>query len=348
MSLGDMISATLVDEYAVPVLDAEIRRQQDLPNFREEGFHPSEVGGVCPRLVVLNRIMQTKRERADVILQRIWNDGHAFHHWYQNMYFGPAGVLYGEWVCSRCKTVVEGFMPKDSCECQEDSPSDSCEMAPAMCAKKCGKHGNSLKEGRFWWRDDDKCAERGGCVWCGQNNVEAWGTWEFKEPRIWVPELGLVGKCDGLIFLDGKWYVLEIKTINTKGFQFLKGPSVKYLGQGATYHYAFKQMPEPYSLAEAVLFFYVNKNEALKSKGKQRKEKEFPVYWSQDSEDVIDGVRLMKSSIEEKSLPPMISECSQTRRNYKCDQWSKCSMIFGTGQKGWAAAEKMKAEVEVE
>jgi len=350
-----MVSATLITDYAVPVVDEEINRQRDLPNFREEGLHPSEVAGVCPRMVVLNRILKIPKFQGDNILQRIWNDGHAFHGWYQNRYFGPAGVLYGQWVCSRCKKVVEGFMPKDSCECQDDllSPDDhpvdepqNYAMVPLFCYDKCKRHGNK-KEGRSWWRDEEKVKERGGCVWCGQKNQRAWGEWLYNEPRIWIPDLGLVGKCDGLLYINGHWYVLEIKTINTKGFQFLKGPSEKYLGQGATYHYAFKQMPEPYSLAEAVLFFYINKNEAPHSNGKQRKEKEFPIYWSEDSEKVIEGIREMKSSMENHYLPPMLHTCSQTRRNRKCDRWEQCSMIMGEGKLAWTAAEKMRDALEV-
>lgn len=353
MSLADMVSATLITDYAVPVVDEEINRQRDLPNFREEGLHPSEVAGVCPRMVVLNRILKIPKFQGDNILQRIWNDGHSFHGWYQNRYFGSAGVLYGEWVCSRCKRVVEGFMPEDSCTCQTE-PDRWPGWVPDYCKEHCYDTvtetdctGLDLMSRPAECRNMVAVEKRGGCVWCGQNNQRAWGEWLYNEPRIWIPELGLVGKCDGLLYINGHWYVLEIKTINTRGFQFLKGPSEKYLGQGATYHYAFKQMPEPYSLAEAVLFFYINKNEAPHSNGKQRKEKEFPIYWSEESEKVIEGIREMKSAMENHYLPPMLHTCSQTRRNRKCDRWEQCSMIMGEGKLAWAAAEKMRDALEV-
>ncbi len=58
--------------------------------------------------------------------------GHQAHAWWQNKYLGPAGVLWGEWVCVRCSPVTEvegrpsltpvlvGLMPAQCPEC--DAP----------------------------------------------------------------------------------------------------------------------------------------------------------------------------------------------------------------------------------
>jgi hypothetical protein len=344
--LTDVVSATLVDEWVPPVIDAEIERQRGLENFRAVGLHPSQVGGVCPREAVMSAIIDpdvNPRDLPSPKLFRIFNDGHAFHHWYQNRYLGPAGVLYGEWVCSRCKRVVEGFMPKDACDCMSmanDCVADDCmALVPEMCFNKCGQEAFDYEP--FYWRDEEKVAARGGCVWCGQNNPMAWGEWTYREPRIEIPDLKLVGHVDGLIFINGVWFILEIKTINDNGFKWIKGPSEKYKGQGTCYHAAFKLKGEPYNLAEAVLFVFINKNGAPKLDGKPRKEKEFLVHWDDESERIMDDIRLIRWSLDNQELPGMIHGCSQTKRNRKCRWWEICSLT-ANGREGWEEIKGMK------
>ncbi len=54
-----------------------------------------------------------------------------------------------------------------------------------------------------------------------------------------IPELRIVGHCDGVLQLpDGRWVVLEIKTINTAGFGFLKGPKIDHERQVQLYLHA--------------------------------------------------------------------------------------------------------------
>lgn len=57
------------------------------------------------------------------------------------------------------------------------------------------------------------------------------GRWRFVEPSILIPELGIVGHCDGIIDRgDGPW-VMDIKTIDPDRFKALTEPSMSYIYQ---------------------------------------------------------------------------------------------------------------------
>lgn len=342
MSLTDLVSASLVDEYLAPVIDCEIRRQQQLKDGgdRAPGLHPSEVAGACPRLVCLWRSVRPEfhppGDEIDVWLQRIFDDGTMHHLWYQERYLGPAGVLYGTWVCSRCKREVVGFMPKDSCDCHKSVYS---QHMPEFCIRHCAVEmpGEGVKERLVL--SAERTEARGGCIACGQRNPVAWGEWKFREPKIKVDDIGLVGHSDGLVCVDDRWFVLEIKTANARSFTMMKGVSPGYKGQAHCYLYAFKQMPEPYSKVEGVLFLFVNKNEAPKIDGKRRKEREWTVWWDDEAEVTIEGIREMNRSLLEKSLPRMLPGCSQSKRNRDCQFWEVCARV-GRGVEGWQEAEE--------
>ena len=158
--LTDIIESSLMEEYLIPVIDKEIERQTKLVNFRAKGFHPSEVAGICPRYVILKRLLDNrfKQKPINTNLHRIFNDGTMAHEWYQNRYLGPAGVLWGKWICSRCKEVVEGFMPKDSCECQEHDLKNISDFCVDRCFTKDGK---LIYENGYARKDKDLVDKRG-------------------------------------------------------------------------------------------------------------------------------------------------------------------------------------------
>jgi hypothetical protein len=332
MGLEDLVNASLVDDLIATTIDNFIEKSKEKPSFRAKGLHPSEVAGVCPRKVVLARVLPEEHVPQwdiDANLQRIFNDGHALHEWYQERYLGPAGVLWGRWVCSRCKEEVEGFMPKEACSCQH-IPNY---MPAYFCEKKCWKRG---------CRDLELMGKRGGCVHCGQMNPVAWGEWKYREPRIYIEEFDLVGHCDGLVCIDDNWYVLELKTANSMAWSYRKSPAENHLAQAAAYMYAFRQMPEPYNQVKARLIVYINKNGAEKYGGKKRKEKEFVAYWDEKCDKVIEDIRLINTSLKNKTLPSMIKGCSQMRRNRDCDLWEICARV-GKGSEGFEDADNWDA-----
>ena len=79
-------------------------------------FHPSEIsGGFCPRLLEISRVAPNslkKGKRHSTGLQRIFDVGTSLHFWYQNFYFGPAGILWGKWLNIQTNEVRIGFQPE--------------------------------------------------------------------------------------------------------------------------------------------------------------------------------------------------------------------------------------------
>ena len=154
---------------------------------RSIGLHPSQLYGMCMRskMFVENLdlfegipgVNTPFEESIPASLQAKFDIGHSLHHWYQNKYLGPMGILKGGWKCPQCKSVEEGFRPAIDC-------------------KNCG--------------------------------CDKWG---FVEPFIQIPELGIVGHCDGIIdHGDGPW-VLDIKTIDPDRFKNLSEVSMSYVYQ---------------------------------------------------------------------------------------------------------------------
>lgn len=89
---------------------------------RAPGHHCSEIYKMCSREKILDLIFpDIKRVTTpDTQLQLIFDVGHALHGWFQNRYFGPAGILKGTWLCLKCDAKTPGLMPKRCPSCDAD------------------------------------------------------------------------------------------------------------------------------------------------------------------------------------------------------------------------------------
>lgn len=89
------------------------------PSLRAPGYHVSSLYYMCPRSVVLQRVLGVSGSPPSAILQAKFDIGHAMHAWYQNKYFGPMGILWGRWNCSSCGDMIRNsFMPEVPCDCE--------------------------------------------------------------------------------------------------------------------------------------------------------------------------------------------------------------------------------------
>jgi hypothetical protein len=86
-----------------------------------------------------------------------------------------------------------------------------------------------------------------------QAYLEKTGVLLEAEVSIEDKELEIVGRCDGIIQLGDKEGVLEIKSINTRGFDNLKKPKREHIGQLNVYMHCVKL---PYGV-----LLYENKND---------------------------------------------------------------------------------------
>jgi hypothetical protein len=80
-------------------------------------IHASSLFNLCTRQYVLasemNEVMQVVR----VNDRSIYDIGIAMQEVMRNKYLGPLQILYGKWRCQRCKSLIEGLMPKERHDC---------------------------------------------------------------------------------------------------------------------------------------------------------------------------------------------------------------------------------------
>jgi hypothetical protein len=94
-----------------------------LQHEREPGLHASSLWKTCGRQVVLMAAcgVQSAEEKLGAGNYLTFDVGHALHHWWQNNYLGPMGVIFGDWYCSKCSEVtVTGLQPKTCPKCNGD------------------------------------------------------------------------------------------------------------------------------------------------------------------------------------------------------------------------------------
>lgn len=226
MSLQDLIRSAHNKEEFSSTIDLFLQTRPD--DEREPGWHPSAFAGMCMRQRILLELLgKIKEEDVKPRTKKIWDVGKVIHWLYQNEYLGKMGALWGKWKCLRCGVVVWGKSPSTDKECY---PNYDEAIAPGVP----GEH-----------------------------------IWDYKEVPVkaTVDDLSkpIVGHADGLLYLGGEWYVLELKSINQFGFQKLVEPKYEHWCQGQVYGELIRQrlvrnfkgkLPIPKKL----LVGYVNKN----------------------------------------------------------------------------------------
>lgn len=180
---------------------------------RVDGFHASELGARwCGRYAAFKRLLPRSvdgKQFGGTLLLR-FEMGRAAHHHWQNSVYGKMRILKGTWVCSRCSHRVKGYMPKDPCpKCRWPvNPGLNIRAPRSSRSKRCADY--CVWEGGFDNPERD-------CALC-----EIGGEWHFRETFIEIPELGIVGKFDGILTYRGQECVLEFKTLRSEDFPILK------------------------------------------------------------------------------------------------------------------------------
>jgi hypothetical protein len=144
--------------------------------------------------------------------------------------------------------------------------------------------------------------------------------------RIEGVTLPIVGHADGIIFLGGKWYLLEIKTINVNGFTTLIEPMEKHNLQAQIYaelarRGKIQDVPVDVEIPtiSGIIFLYVSKNDS--------REKEYKVDLDEKlASNEIKKILIVDTCIAEKRLPERVVECDSMLRPRakKCPALSYC------------------------
>lgn len=185
-----------------------------------------------------------------------------------------------------------------------------------------------------------KCLRCDGISWGllpGEKNCSHCGRsarWEYKEVPIKAPLPGnfqkqIVGRSDGIIQISGKWYLLEIKTINEYGFTWMKNAKDAHRAQVQVYAELIRQdfvdlsevlkatvvIPE----ISGILIFYINKNNSL--------EKIWPLEFDPEfAQAELKRPYLAEMAFRNREFPERRPECKNMLRNpaKKCPMVSYC------------------------
>ena len=146
--------------------------------------------------------------------------------------------------------------------------------------------------------------------------------WEYVEPRIIWPEKRLSGYCDGLVFVGGKWCVLEIKSANSHSFSWIKNtntPRDYHVKQAQLYIFAPKKIEKQMHIEGAIILYY-NKDTG----------EEMEFYVERDETIVKPMVDSMDYAIEcadSAYIPPRLEEC-KTPRSKRAKECAMCKACF--------------------
>lgn len=245
MNFPDLVTGVKQEQRSIVVdsLKWFLSSKNDMPSFRMEGHHISQLYGLCPRKDILKRLSGFKFEGISAVTYAKFDIGTALHEWYQNMYLGPMDLLIGKWKCKYCGTVASNYkMPDGFC---------------TSCMQKRVSINGVICSDCIW----DTNAKR-ICQLCPR-----WGGWEYQEPFVNDPATGIVGHCDGIVKQWGKTYVLEMKTMDTYYFDRLTEPRDDHVFQVRLYMHILN--------VQLGLVLYIDKN--ARGENKTIREKRFPV-----------------------------------------------------------------------
>lgn len=122
-----------------------------------------------------------------------------------------------------------------------------------------------------------------------QNLCQRAGVLVAREAPIVNPKLRIIGHADGILLIDGIKYLLEIKTINSRGFTMLTGPKYEHKLQITAYMKAL-------GLKWAVVLYY-SKDDS--------KVKEFVIQYDEEVylREVAPRIETYFKSIRSRSIP---------------------------------------------
>lgn len=181
---------------------------------------------VCPLRTALDAVRTTPRQDTRHLLSDFYTEtGHVIHEALQ-FWFGKAGLLFGKFQCPVCKRLY----PKHS------TPDDAHGMLGPVLCKGTKKAPHKPTYANY--------------VEFHINNLEKTGAFD--------------GHCDGVLFVNGKYLVLEIKTTSTVRVKSHEsGPEHKHMLQATGYRYMlpkFLNIPDKFWYPFTVIIYYDRAN----------------------------------------------------------------------------------------
>lgn len=228
--------------------------------------------------------------------------------------FHPSSICYNK-VCPRSYSIV---MNRKEFGAELRLPD-----AHATSLLRVFDHGHSIHEMYqnkilrnelygFWEKDGDSI--EGFCP--GDD-------WSYVEPRVWWEKYRMSGYIDGVVLVNGKWCVLEIKSCNSNSFKYIKmvsqEPREYHRKQALLYCYAPNNLSELDEEFDGAIILYVNKDTG--------EEIDFFVPKSdEDLEDIFSAIEEAIDCADSSLITPRLEECKsiKSKRAKECISASFC------------------------
>lgn len=145
--------------------------------------------------------------------------------------------------------------------------------------------------------------------------------WLYVEPRIQWAEKRLSGYCDGIVFVGGKWCILEIKSANNHSFGWIKNtntPRDYHVKQAQLYIFAPKKIEKEMFIEGAIILYY-NKDTG----------EEMEFYVERDEsliKPMMDSIDYAIECADNKLIPKRLEDCksSRSKRAKECHMCKAC------------------------
>jgi len=149
--------------------------------------------------------------------------------------------------------------------------------------------------------------------------------WKYVEPRLWWSEKRMSGYCDGYLHIDGRWFVLEIKSSNDQSFRFLKRsgePRPYHSRQAQLYMLAPNDLEKKFEV-EGAIVLYVNKDtgEELDFFIDNNIERVAPIFAQ---------IEVAIDSLDQSVIPTRVDDC-KSARSKRAKDCKVCHACFGIG-----------------
>lgn len=215
MTLIDVLASFIRKTYAVDpntIIDfnALINGIMDKRPIRRrtERFWPASINSSydCERKQAFSRIEQvfTDKAREDPSRLRAADLGTLIHKHYQDAFFGPSGILFGNWVCPNCRKQVHQFTTYPAGYCRN-----------AVIVREATGFNSTTETAEYACEAVQKAADAAGRP-----------KWAYSEIKVTHEELNIHGRVDGVVLcrLNGrlKWFVLELKSVGHDAFRDLQ------------------------------------------------------------------------------------------------------------------------------
>lgn len=268
------------------------KEYSDNPHDLPEKLHPSAITYTCPRLVVKEHLGEY-RKIIEPKIKRIFQNGHYTHDRIK-VYFANQGLLYGNWFDKKQGEFID----------------------------HCDVYANSTKRRKY--EGIHPALENKKFLSLPYNPFKYI---EYEEPKVQDEFLNLTGHIDGILQIEGSFFLLEIKSVNE--FYFKKAmksgkPTEHHIEQMTYYMHCMQLSKDPLLIRAGCrgVIVYENKN--------TQDIAVFRVNFDDDLWKLLEKrARLINKAIEEKNVSIAEMKCKDIRdaTKFKCPFMKECFKV---------------------